>query len=78
MRDPEMRTFDILSTSLLFWEVLTFLVLLSVGWLIYSFLRRRNGRDGSGEILDRRYANGEMTREEYLTTRDDITRNPNA
>ena len=59
-----MKTFDILGTSLIFWEVLTFLVLLSAGWLIYSILRRQN--------------NGETTREEYLTTRDDITRNSNA
>ena len=64
MRDPEMRTFDILGTSLLFWEVLTFLALLSAGWLLLSILRGQN--------------DGETTREEYLTTRDDITRNSNA
>jgi uncharacterized membrane protein len=30
------------------------------------------------EVLDRRYANGEITREEYLTIRDDIMRKQNA
>ena len=30
------------------------------------------------EVLRRRYAGGELKREEYLTIRDDITRDPDA
>ena len=32
----------------------------------------------TSEVLDRHYATGELTREEYLTIRDDIMREQNA
>ena len=72
-------TLDVLSTSLIFWEVLSFLVFLSLFWLGFTAARRRWG--GGANVrsgLDRRYANGEIKREEYLTIRDDITRNSDA
>ena len=36
------------------------------------------GETSAEEVLRRRYAGGELKREEYLTIRDDITRNPDA
>ena len=71
-------TFDALSTSLIFWEVLSFLIVLSLGWLIFTAMRKRVGGGGARGVFDRRYASGEITREEYLTIRDDIKRNPDA
>ena len=71
-------TFDALSTSLIFWEVLSFLIVLSLGWLIFTAMRKRVGGGEARGVLDRRYASGEITREEYLTIRDDIKRNPDA
>ena len=78
-----------MSYSLIFWEALTFVVLLAVFLLVFSAIRsRRRGlhelSDSSAETssaegaLSRRYANGEISREEYLTIRDDITRKPYA
>jgi uncharacterized membrane protein len=37
-----------------------------------------SGETSAEEVLRRRYAGGELKREEYLTIRDDITRNPDA
>ena len=37
-----------------------------------------SGETPAEEVLRRRYAGGELKREEYLTIRDDITRNPDA
>jgi uncharacterized membrane protein len=78
-----------MTSSLIFWEILTFVVLMAVFLMllprINPFIRglRESGEDREGsrsvtETMDRRYAQGEITREEYLTIRDDITRNPNA
>ncbi len=78
-----------MTSSLIFWEVLTFVVLLAVFLLTFSAIRRRRNRlrelsessadDASAEeTLDKRYANGEISREEYQTIRDDITRKQNA
>ena len=79
--------------SLLFWEAVSFVVFLTIGLLFVRAIRRRTvqqeganssrdttGQDGvsAEEILERRYANGEITREEYLTIQDDITRKPYA
>ena len=36
------------------------------------------GETSAEEVLRRGYAGGELKREEYLTIRDDITRNPDA
>ena len=58
-----------------------------VRWAVSSGIRdamgvRNSTSRGDGlsaaEILDRRYANGELTREEYLAIRSDITREQNA
>ena len=78
-----------MTSSLIFWEILTFVVLMAVFLMllprINRFIRglREPGEDREGsrsatDTLDRRYAQGEITREEYLTIRDDITRNPHA
>ena len=40
--------------------------------------RRETNEASAEEILDERYAGGEISREEYLTIRDDITRKPYA
>jgi uncharacterized membrane protein len=73
-------SFDVLSTSLIFWEVLSFLILLSLFLLGFSAVRRRwgSGEPGARETVDRRYANGEITRGEHLTIRDYITGNNDA
>ena len=39
---------------------------------------QRFGETSAEEVLRWRYAGGELKREEYLTIRDDITRNPDA
>lgn len=43
-------------------------------------VRRATGglQTSAEEVLRRRYAGGELKREEYLTIRDDIKRNPDA
>jgi uncharacterized membrane protein len=65
-----------MTPSFVSWEVLSFLLL---PWPGFSALRRRwDDKTGVRKALDRRYANGEITREEYLTTRDDNTRNSDA
>jgi len=38
----------------------------------------RDNDDSAEEILNKRYAGGELTREEYLDIRSDITREQNA
>ncbi len=51
---------------------------------VHSGLRRAIGgpqtfgETSAEEVLRRRYAGGELKREEYLTIRDDIKRNPDA
>lgn len=60
----------------LFALALLVLVVLAILWLARSLLAgpgdgRRN-RDGTEEILRRRYAAGEITREEYLRLREDL------
>ncbi|CAN5660572.1 hypothetical protein BH24ACT22_BH24ACT22_19050 [soil metagenome] len=82
-------TRDLPNYSLIFWEVMTFIVLLAMFLLVLYAIRllRKRLREPSGnadrghtapEVLDRRYASGEITQEEYLTIRDDITRKQNA
>ena len=78
-----------MTSSLIFWEVLTFVVLLAVFSLVFYAIRllRKRLREPSNnadsgltatEVLDQRYASGEISREEYQTIRDDITRKQNA
>ena len=43
-----------------------------------SFERRKDLEFSATEVPDRRYAKGELMREEYLTIRDNITRKSNA
>jgi uncharacterized membrane protein len=82
------------ATELFVWELLSLAVPLLLIVLLYFLVRRAVSRDvreaitGAGsfgeaapsarEALDRSYAGGEMKREEYLTIRDDTTRNPDA
>ncbi len=57
------------------WLFMILLVSL-VGWLIWSATRRpesSNGdRRGAGDILDARYARGEIERDEYLQRKNDL------
>jgi uncharacterized membrane protein len=79
-----MDSFDVVNTELVIVELLTLVVTLLVLTLLFFLVRRAMRGGGPGiepsarEALDRRYANGEMTREEYLTIRDDIMREQNA
>ena len=70
-----MRSFDLVSTELVAFELLALLFPLVL-------LAAMGGARGTGastkETLDRRYASGEITREDYLNIRDDITRDGDA
>jgi uncharacterized membrane protein len=67
------------TSSLLLWEILTFVVLMAVFLpFLPRITRSISGDRDASRKLDGRYADGETTREEYLTIRDDITRNPDA
>jgi len=52
------------------------LIAVSVAWLVWSMTRNsesRRGRDGTPlEVLDERYARGEIDRDEYLQRKDDL------
>lgn len=52
------------------------LVVLAIVWLARSLLAGPGGgrrdRDGTEEILRRRYAAGEISREEYMRLREDL------
>jgi len=68
------------ATELVLFELLTLAVPLLVLVLLFFLVRRavRDGEPSASEALDRRYATGELTREAYLTIRDDIMREQNA
>lgn len=66
----------------MFWGVFVVLVLLAV---VYAFLGTRDSEQGGGpsgvppadresprEIIDRRFAEGELSREEYQQKRDEL------
>lgn len=57
------------------WLFMMLLVSL-VGWLIWSATHRpesfNDNRRGAGDILDARYARGEIEREEYLQRKNDL------
>ena len=64
-------------------EMVIFLIVLVVVIFLVTRLLQGPGGTGSGgpgdpstalEVLDQRYARGEINREEYLAIRDDITR----
>ena len=65
-------------------ELIIFLIILGVLIFLATRLFQGPGDPGANggtneptalEVLDRRYAKGELTREEYLAIREDITRN---
>lgn len=53
-----------------FWWILVVAVVLAVVWLAVSYSRRGNGGPGESpeQILKRRFAKGEIDREEYERT----------
>ena len=60
-------------------EILIMLLLMLALAFVAAVLIRRSTSGGSPEdVLDRRYASGELTREEYLNIRDDMKREQNA
>jgi uncharacterized membrane protein len=71
-----MDSFDVVNTELV-------IVAVTLA-LLFFLVRRAVGGGGHAigpsarEALDRRYANGEMTREEYLTIKNDISREDDA
>ena len=74
MRDG---VFDIVNSSLVFWEVATLAVvafLIAFLVLAVRFLVRanRDGESGARGILDERYASGEIDRGEYERKRRDL------
>jgi putative membrane protein len=86
-----MRSFDLVSAELVAFELLALrspLVLLAALFFVMhaavrgGVSRAMSGAQVSGasakETLDRRYASGEITREDYLNIRDDITRDGDA
>ncbi len=88
-----MRSFDLVSAELVIFELLALLFPLVLVIVLFFVVRgavrsgvsraiSANGPQKIGasarEVLDRRYASGEITQEEYLNVRDDITRNDDA
>jgi putative membrane protein len=86
-----MRSFDLVSAELVAFELLALLFPLVLLAALYFVVRAAvrsgvsgamGGARGTGastkETLDRRYASGEITREDYLNIRDDITRDGDA
>jgi len=87
-----MRSFDIVNTELVIMELLMLATPLILLYFLVRKAVSGGVRDAAGsgglkggevslsasEVLDRRYASGEMEREEYLTISDDITREQNA
>ncbi len=87
-----MRSFDLVSAELVAFKLLALLfplVLLAALFFVVRTAVRSgmsrammSGAQGSAasakETLDRRYASGEITREEYLNVRDDMKRDGDA
>ncbi|HEY7709632.1 MAG TPA: SHOCT domain-containing protein [Candidatus Entotheonella sp.] len=65
---------------LLFWLVPIVVLLAAIKYLFFSGprgepeSRRRDNRGSALEILEERYAKGEMNRQEFLERRDDLLR----
>jgi putative membrane protein len=59
---------------LIFLVVILFIVLRGGGWRICGGhgMQTRDRRESAREILDRRYASGEISREEYLQMKKDL------
>ncbi len=56
------------------WLLVVVLVAL-IGWLVWAVARRSSGSvssESAREVLDRRYARGEIDREEYLQRKADL------
>ena len=69
--------FDIVNSSLVFWEVATlavvaFLIVFLVLAVRFLVRANRDGGSGSRGILDERYASGEIDRGEYEQKRWDL------
>jgi uncharacterized membrane protein len=86
-----MRSFDLVSAELVAFELLALLsplvLLAALFFVVRAAVRSgvgqaRSGPQGSGpsakEMLGRRYASGEITREDYLNIRDDTKRDGDA
>lgn len=63
--------------GILFWIVIAAMVVLAIGWAVWQ--RTERPHDGSAsretpmEILQRRYARGDMSKEEYEQKRRDLS-----
>jgi uncharacterized membrane protein len=86
-----MRSFDVANTELVVTELLMLAITLIFLVLLFFVVRRavrggvrsatsagRETEPSAREALDRRYANGAMTREEYLTIKNNISREGDA
>jgi uncharacterized membrane protein len=83
-----MRSVDLVSTELVIFELLALLFPLILVAALFFVIRGAMSANGSQtigesgssvkETLDRRYASGEITQEEYLTIKDDISREDDA
>lgn len=62
--------------SVLFWAAVIALVVLLVRWLAGSADQRRPANASALEILEQRFARGEIGREEFEEKRDLLTRRP--
>lgn len=61
--------------SLYGWVVMTLVTALVV-WVVWSIASDASHRDRSRELLDERYARGEIEREQYLEQRADLEQRP--
>ena len=69
--------FDVMNRSLVFWELATFVVLVTaivVVALVVKRLVAGNSANSARHIVDERYARGEIGREEYEQKRRDLRR----
>lgn len=57
---------------LIFLVVMLLLVFRGVGWPMYGRRGMRDREESAREILDRRYARGEIGQEEYLRMKKDL------
>ena len=60
--------------GMILWLVILALIIAGVVWLVRSQPIGRNRRRSTGlDVLDERYARGEITRDEYLRMKRDMT-----
>lgn len=58
------------------WPLVGFGLLVAIGIAIAIAVRRPGGRSTSRDVLDRRYAEGQISRDEYLRARRDLEDGP--